>query len=64
MSERKQEHAGFAVEWKGDRIRIEARGLVEFQSTDDEAVIYLGAVDDAQALRDALSAFLAFHKPG
>lgn len=69
--ERKQERAGVSVEMRdGDkRVRIAFTGNVEFESiyeggSEVKRVVVVQSLDDAEALRDALSAFIAFHKRG
>lgn len=50
------------VEKSGEGARIVIPNPAMMMVTRDELVVVLVTVDEAEALRDALSAFIAFHK--
>jgi hypothetical protein len=64
MSEQKQEHAGFSVEMLSSAepksVRVHVRGCA-VRVDGDAAYLDMRDLESARALRDALSAFIAFH---
>ncbi len=68
MSEWKQEHAGFVVEEnesEGFPFAVRCSGIdIRWYLVLGKCDVLLPSLESAAALRDALSAFLAFHKPG
>lgn len=61
--ERKQEHAGFSVTLDDVGIVVKGDPCEVQQFSRTRAIMVLPTLDSAEALRDALSAFIAFHRP-